>query len=146
MFSAFIYLWGYLFLICIFIKLCPFLLRAFHERRFLMQPLLLSSFQTAQVLLKVLKHSGWMESTLNLNSNADKSTRYSSNAVKQQVETSQVGGATQSSIVHEKEISQTEAQIGGLLLRHILQLVCNAHAITDIQVIMSGLHDYRNHF
>jgi len=76
-----------------------------------------------------------MELTVNLNNNADKSTRYSSNAVNQQMEMSQVGGATQSSIFHEREISQTEAQIGGLLLRHILQLVCNAHAITDIQVI-----------
>jgi hypothetical protein len=37
------------------------------------------------------------------------------------------------------ERTDEESCIGGLLLRHILQLVCNAHAITELQVCISIL-------
>lgn len=35
---------------------------------------------------------------------------------------------------HSQEMSETQVYIGGLLLRHIQQLVCNAHAITELHV------------
>lgn len=38
---------------------------------------------------------------------------------------------TQSSFLHGVSDEQ-QLQIGGALLRHICQLVCNAHAITDV--------------
>ena len=45
--------------------------------------------------------------------------------------------------------TEEEVCIGGLLLRHILQLVCNAHAITELQVNfcwkyaqLLQIHDY----
>ena len=35
-------------------------------------------------------------------------------------------------------LCDTEIYIGGLLLRHIQQLVCNAHAITEVKVTQAG--------
>ena len=36
------------------------------------------------------------------------------------------------------DLCDTEIYIGGLLLRHIQQLVCNAHAITEVKVTQAG--------
>lgn len=36
------------------------------------------------------------------------------------------------------QFSQDDLYIGGLLLRHIEQLVCNAHAITELQVTQTS--------
>ena len=36
--------------------------------------------------------------------------------------------------IKDKRMTDDEMLVGSLLLRHILQLVCNAHAITELQV------------
>ncbi|XP_060575894.1 SET and MYND domain-containing protein 4-like [Ruditapes philippinarum] len=54
---------------------------------------------TAELLLKILQHSGWLGNKSGLTDRTD----------------------------------EESCIIGGLLLRHILQLVCNAHAITELQ-------------
>ena len=39
---------------------------------------------------------------------------------------------------NDSDINDIDTYIGGLLLRHIQQLVCNAHAITEVQVTPAG--------
>ncbi|XP_021368116.1 SET and MYND domain-containing protein 4-like [Mizuhopecten yessoensis] len=63
---------------------------------------------TACLLLNILQVSGWFSSGPG---NGD---------------TAVSGGA--------RDVSEVERYVGGLLLRHIQQLVCNAHAITELQV------------
>ncbi|CAC5395091.1 unnamed protein product [Mytilus coruscus] len=77
------------------------------------------SFQytlTALLLLTILKKSGWLEKKTGddkiTNDNTDDITKL--------------------------QFSQDDLYIGGLLLRHIEQLVCNAHAITELQVTQTS--------
>ncbi|VDI42526.1 Hypothetical predicted protein [Mytilus galloprovincialis] len=77
------------------------------------------SFQytlTALLLLTILKKSGWLEKKSGdvkiTNDNTEDITKL--------------------------QFSQDDLYIGGLLLRHIEQLVCNAHAITELQVTQTS--------
>ncbi|KAL4224683.1 hypothetical protein ACF0H5_015380 [Mactra antiquata] len=77
---------------------------------------------TAQLLLKVLQHADWFN---------EESFKTGS------VQVSQIDSVTlraeENAGLKSCNMTSEETYIGGLLLRHILQLVCNAHAITDLQ-------------
>jgi hypothetical protein len=69
--------------------------------------------QTALLLLTILKQSGWLHT-----GSAD--------------DTFLTNGEPTNWT--ELQFSQDDIYIGGLLLRHIEQLVCNGHAITELQI------------
>ena len=81
--------------------------------------------QTASVLLGILIHSGWFVASQNaaVTSLDTRSTNLVAFLQGEPTQTSQ----------HRKCQDMTQAfAVGGVLLRHIQQLVCNAHAITAL--------------
>ncbi|XP_025086995.1 SET and MYND domain-containing protein 4-like isoform X3 [Pomacea canaliculata] len=88
---------------------------------------------TAALLLGILVHSGWLDSSSTSPSQLDthngilhgweeKFTRFLKFIKDEEAEDEQ-----------DEEEAQAGIVVGGLLLRHIQQLVCNAHAITTLQ-------------
>ncbi|XP_069133259.1 SET and MYND domain-containing protein 4-like [Argopecten irradians] len=80
---------------------------------------------TACLLLNILQASDWFR-TESESSSAACGTRLSINA-----DNALDRGPISNDVKH---LSDSERYVGGLLLRHIQQLVCNAHAITELQV------------
>ncbi|XP_033753100.1 SET and MYND domain-containing protein 4-like [Pecten maximus] len=92
---------------------------------------------TACLLLNILQVSGWFRSnsdgssacdaTLSRNADVVHGTERLSNDAGNVLDKEQLSNGT-------GDLLDTERYVGGLLLRHIQQLVCNAHAITELQV------------
>ncbi|XP_052802210.1 SET and MYND domain-containing protein 4-like [Mya arenaria] len=133
---------------------------------------------TAQLLLKVLQHSGWFINqktepcknfTSEIESTSETSTGHIDLSTKRVIDsctrtdttnrtedtcdasTLNSGSSDENKLAEKNDTSiagvitdkpederDVELYIGKLLLRHILQLVCNAHAITEIQVSDTG--------
>ena len=86
------------------------------------------SMQTASLLFGILIHSGW----LGLSNNSSTINCMDTSSI---ILSYLRGGRSlgKNDICHHAYL-QSVTPIGGLLLRHVLQLVCNAHAIAGMMV------------
>ena len=103
--------------------------------------IILSFFQTAALLLRCLKEGGFF-STQQCPQCINGHQKYSRTSNNHLVHNSEIADKDTDSSecacdkhnIQEDISPETHLYIGSLLLRHICQLVCNAHAITELQI------------